>query len=784
MGRALEGVGFIGNDNAVLDRAIVEYERAEELVPGDVDGGVRLAFLLRTKGRPDRADKQMEKLLEKNPKSSAVRLARLRYFLTQPARGRSSGEENAKQAAIELEKALVLAPHDATVLTIAAELAVRRGDTVKATEHLNAIEPPPKNDLRVSLIRGMIQLRDQKPDEAIESWRSGLVQTGGTDAELTWRLARILLSMGRVRDAEPLMNQYNRLVNGNSAEPKPEYRYLVALADLQRGRVQEAKEALEAIRDKISRDLVGQHLVTLGAVYEGLREDSKALDAYRRAAKLDGAGAQPWIAVARIQLAGDSDGAVKTLKDGLVSVPGDPTMLALLAQILLQREVAKPEAKRDWKEFSGYLETARKVAPKAPEVAQLEAEYLVASGRNDECLALLKRATEASNSSRLWLARANALGRLGRQAEAMAVLDEGVKKCGDDASFRITRARFLIDLGRVSEARIVLRDGLDKLPQDQSPPLFKALGDYYFRNRTDYNAARNSYEEWLKLKPDSHEPYLALIELAKARGDNAEVEARLDAMEKALKGNSVYLLAARAEYLLAARPKSADNKDPRDLARLEGAEKLIDSLLKAAPNQPAGHILRARLLTIRNQPDEAIKSYQKALPLRGGQIALEPLVGLLVKGGRDEDVKALRNTYSAFTADLDRIAGVATLRTGDAEKAEAMARKMVQGNPENLDAAVSAARVLNTIGKSQEAEETLKIMTQQRPEDPNAWVQLLMLQVAHNDRAAARATVETMKQKVKTERPDLLWATCYRVLGLRELADGSFEERSAAGPTT
>jgi tetratricopeptide (TPR) repeat protein len=776
LARALEGVSRLGNDDSVLDEAIKQYEWAETLQGGDVDGGVRLAFLLRSKGRIEDASKQLEKLLEKGPKSAAVRLARMEYFRTEPVRDSASTRENQKRVREELAAALELAPGDLNARLISAEFAVRENNLTGpggAREHLAAIDPASKTDLRINLIKGMIDLREQKPDEAIENWRTGLIQTGGSDAELTWRLAWVLLRMGRVRDAEPLMAQYNRLVNGSTVEPKPEYRYLVALAYLQRGNADDAIKELEAIRDKINRDLLAAHLVTLGGAYEGVREDAKALDAYTRATKLDGAGAQPWIAIARIQLSSDVDTAVETLKRGLIAVPDDPTMLVLLAQVLLQREVARPEPRRNWKEFLGYLEIARKNAPKAPDVAQLTADYLAVTGQSDECLKLLKGSTEASNSPGLWLARVNALGRLGRQSEALAVLDEAVKKAGDNAAFRITRARFLIDLGQVTAARTVLKDGLDKLPTDQWPQLFKALGDYY-RDRNDILAARKAYDEWLKLKPDSPEPYLALFEMARSKGHSPEMSAQLDAMKKVLGEKSLYWKTARAEYLLQVKPKEPANTAPEDKERLADAENVIKEITATAPSQPAGHMLTARLMLIRNRPDDAIDAYKKALPLRGGQVALQPLVGLLVQQHKDDEIKQLREQYSAFSIDLDRLAGAATLQMGDTEKAEQMARKMVQGDPQNLDAAVWMVRVLNTIGKGQEAEETLRIKTQQRPEDPNAWVQLLMLQVAHNDRAAARATVETMKQKVKNDRPDLLWATCYRVLELRELADESF----------
>ena len=115
--------------------------------------------------------------------------------------------------------------------------------------------------------------------------------------------------------------------------------------------------------------------------------------------------------------------------------------------------------------------------------------------------------------------------RMTAAAEALpGVLDEAVKRVGDNAAFRITRARFLMDLGQVSAARNVLRDGLDKLPPDQWPQLFKAMGDFH-REQGNIAEARNAYDEWRKLKPDAPEPYLALFEMARSRNDFPELEA-------------------------------------------------------------------------------------------------------------------------------------------------------------------------------------------------------------------------------------------------------------------
>ena len=191
MGQALEGVGYLG-DTAALDRAIEEYETAEKMKPGDVRGALRLALLYRSKGKdPKRALQVMDSLLKYNPKSAPARLARFHFFLTEP-----DSSEKLDRAMAEINEAIKLAPGDSEARLIAAEFAAQRGETAEARRHLAAIDPPPKNQLPIKMITGLIELHDQHDDAAIQSWRSGLIQTGGSDADLTFRLARLLLNSG------------------------------------------------------------------------------------------------------------------------------------------------------------------------------------------------------------------------------------------------------------------------------------------------------------------------------------------------------------------------------------------------------------------------------------------------------------------------------------------------------------------------------------------------------------------------------------------------------------
>ena len=128
----------------------------------------------------------------------------------------------------------------------------------------------------------------------------GLLLTGGHDIDLTWRLAHILLELGRTREAEPLLSQYRRLVGGD--EPGPRYHYLRGFALLKMNRFAEAITELEGIRFQIDRSLLPHLYYLLGQCHESARDLPKAFDAYRRSADASQHWNAPWLAIARLQV--------------------------------------------------------------------------------------------------------------------------------------------------------------------------------------------------------------------------------------------------------------------------------------------------------------------------------------------------------------------------------------------------------------------------------------------------------------------------------------------------
>ena len=282
----------------------------------------------------------LDDLLKAN-RSAEAYLSRYAYFLA------IDSEDRKGRAAAEIDQAVTLDPNNLDVRIEASADALRRGDVDASRRHLDAIPAKEQNNYRVRLARGVVELHENKADDAIEDWRQGLILKGGTDEDLTWRLAFILLNLGRTDEAAPLLDQYRRLSGG--AEPTVACRYLYALRDLKENHPIQAIRELMTLRLKATRLLQPQIEYTLGQADEAIRDDTEALDAYGLASKNAPKSASPRLARLRLLQTLRPEEAEGVIQQGLIQAPDDAGLLVALARVELQKQLRKPRDRRDWR---------------------------------------------------------------------------------------------------------------------------------------------------------------------------------------------------------------------------------------------------------------------------------------------------------------------------------------------------------------------------------------------------------------------------------------------------
>lgn len=781
--------------------AIPVLEQARALDPTDVASALELAQLYRfqrTPPDPDRAVAVLDDLLAAHaqpttprdaprPALAQARLARYRYFTQAATDERDSTTRAAlrKQAATELEAALVAAPDDLVTRLTAAEFAAVAGDLTTAREHLDHIPVSARGDLSVRLVQGLVERAANQPEAAIAAWRQGLQDTGGTNAELTWRLAEVLLQLGRLAEAEPLIRQHRRLTGG--AQPAPSHRYLLGLELLRMNRPREALDELAKAQFAAGDDAFqAQVLVTIGQAHEALRNTDEALNQYDKAIQLAPRWPTPRLARARVIQVARPDEAVLELRAALDDQPDDPSMLVALARAQLSAELRRPVPQRRWDDLRQTLDQARRVASHVPGLALVEADFQALMGQLDSAADQLREAIRHDpRNVELWTAWAGALLRQDKPEDALAALERaaGPNAAGDQVALRIARARLLTALNRGRQARDALTTNADRLPPDQQALLWAEL-TAVLRQRREFDDARAAGEHWAALAPGDPQPLLALLELDDLLGDRASGQQRIQALERLGPAGRLYGQVARAQQLLQAPPHGQALSDEDRDARFRQAEALIATIDTDAPQQSFAPMLQGLLAERRGLFDDAAAAYEKALDRGATAEAANRLAVLYGRLGWLDRLDDLRRRLPNAGAALDRIATTELLARGQGEEAERLAQRLAAGDPDSLDARLWKARVLNTVGKPDEAETALRDLAE-KSDEPAPWLTLLFFQIGQKrPTEALTATIDLIKQRVtKIEGvPELLWAQCHRAAGNNAAAQADYEAALAKAP--
>lgn len=765
---ALEGLTRSG-DSASLPGAIREYQSVLRSDPGDIVAAGRLALLARELGGdPDLAERVLADLLRARADSPIeARLVRSRHFAQIP---------DPTRATAELTEAIRVDPANLAVRIDAAGDAIQRGSLAEAQRHLDAIPADAREDIRVRTLAGTIALGQDRPDEAIAAWRTGLAQLGGTDATLTGRLAYILLELGRVAEARPLLAQYERLVGDKSNEMG---KMLHGLLDARTGHPTRAIATLERARDKVGPEWLAVIETNIARCAEALGDEPGALAAFNRASTASGRGKAARIAAATFLIDRRPNAAIAELEEGLKEAPGDPDLTIALARARVRRQAQLPVQERSWTEVDAALDRAAAVAPAEPELNLARAERLALTGDLAAAQVLLEAAAaKAPGRAAIWTAWANLLAKANRPDRALTILDRASepKAAGDRAGFRIARAELLTTLGRGREAAQALGRDIAKLPSDQRALVWQALGRLQIA-RGELDDARRTYAEWAAYVPEDPRPRLAELELVLDSGDRQAARALVDGLKgNEATGDVLWRLARAAELL-----RSPDVPEGRQ-ARLDEVSRLVDTIAAETPGLPDGYLLRARLRERQGQLDEAAVAYREAWD-HGIPAGLTHLIDVLVRLKRFNELAALPRGTNGIA--IDKLAAQSCAKAGQASWAAIFVDRVVRARPDDLAVRGWQARMLKLTDRpadSRAAEATLRAAADLRPNDPEAWLALLQFQVAAGRAADTPAAIEKILKLVKTDRPELLEGRCRHTVGDRAGADRAYAAALAARP--
>ena len=759
-----------GKDEKNSAEVIRHLELSTQADPSDVATSLDLASVYANRsGLPKeqaiaKSNEVLDRVVTLHPKSVDVRLARYKLF---------TDNELYDRALADAKEAVTLDPQNVQARLSLSEALRIQGDNAGALAQIDAIAKKDQERPDVRLARGLAEMTSNKIDRAVEEWRQGLVKSGGTDQETTWRLAFVLLNLGRISEAEPLLEQYKRLSGGT--EPTPEAGMLEAVKALRQGRFDDSVNTLEAIRGKLSPALIPQANFTLGQCYQAKGNTTQAIDAYRRAAKSSSRWPTPWLALAE-QAAGTGniENAINELNQGLTAMPGDPTLMLAQARLAWRAQLMKPGPQRDYALVERIIRRLEEINPNAAGLAQFKAEYVSVRANLAQALTGLREsALKQPNNVSLWMSLSNAYIKAGKFAEAKATLEQIRLNAGDRAELRLAMSQLATMQGDENLARTILADKAAELPPGERAVVYRALGDLLLQQR-DLGGAVKAYEAWKLLQPTDPAPSLALVQVALAGTNDAEIRRRVDAL-KGLDSKDVYWRLARIQELLRVSAEQLMKPEKLD-ERLSEALAFANFIIESGTAQAQGLVLRAAVNERRGKLEETIADLRKALDVEGGMQALRPLCQALAKVGRFDEIEQLRVKIPSFSPAVEQMVAEIAIQTGKPDVARKIADRILETYPEDLTTQIWYARTLNTLGQHVTAEETLKKYAQRRNSEAGPWLALLVYQSQKLNRDGMAETIKQIRERVKSDKPEFMLAQAYDVAAMPTEADTMFRD--------
>lgn len=774
------------------------YEQTLRLDPGHINGAIGLARWMLEANDSQGAKRVLDGMLKATKEPIKARTDRYRLWS-------SAGAGYEQQAQEELNQAVKQFPQDKNLLLLAVGNALDRSDRVQAQEYLKTLDKlivkPNVDDkgeqtlaqisewTNYSLLLGRLAIENQDYTAAIRAWQEGLQVCQGRHRELNFQLAQLLLALGRVADASPLIAQHHRLTwDPETTRPSLDNILLQGHAKLRSNQAEQAAELLEPIRNSAPSSIKAQVLKTLAQTREQLGQKRQAVEVCRQAVENAPQRVDLWRMLARLIFDDNPNEAVRELERALLKNPSHPELLGDLTKALTkQRERAAKDPQElaaiDQK-ISQLQESSATTDEAVIALIMAQARILESDRKQDQAETLLSNSVKTHPKAvELWSLLALTQARGQKVAEAIQTLDRGVKAVGDRSALRIQRARILTSAGKPRQViKQALTRNLNVLTNPEQIAVWMAVADLSLGDWNDPADAKSALEEWVKLAPTDLTPRLNLMNLAVNARDFSALR-RLASEIEAIDRNGFYpKLAKYWEVSLSGRDSAslADRKQ-----KLEDGLVVLKEIIAANEQQPMGPFLAGQTLDRLERYEEAEVQLKRAVELNAGAQAVTELARLLAKRGRIASLDELAKAHPAQEAAIRMLAAQAALKANDLKQAREQADLAVRAAPESYSTRLWQAELLSTkFNDAQAAEQSLETLVEKRAEESAAWLSLIQFLVGRGEMDKAKAKISDMLKQAKPDSLELLEAQAWVLVRDRVKAEERFRSALKAQPNS
>lgn len=704
----------------------------------------------------------------------------------------------AKSAAV----AARLAPEAGEVLFTNLQIAVDEGRLDVAKQLAGKARDTFPHDDRG--YRGLAAVAVQERDFATAArvLQEGLAENPG-NPRLLLVLADIELQAGRLAEAAEAVATLAKQGDKNPAVGLLEARLLVA-----RRQWLAARQKLDEVRPLVasSAAMTKQIDLLLGQCHEQLGEFDEQLSANRRVLDEDDSSLAARVGAATaLAAAGKTAEALSELEAVAVSVPADrlpgvPQIWGPLLQLRVADQMKKPAAERDWSRIEallGGLAASGRVP--AGQLAILRADLLVRQGDSATATALLHDEVAREPAAIQPRAALAALVLRHQGPEAAAeVLDGAPAAAVNDPQLLAVRAQAAAQLAPDQATRILtdIEERSLTLPADRGARLLATLATLR-KGLGDIPAAGRLLRMAADRNPDSLVLTTARFDLACESGDLAAAdELAADIARLAGPTSPQGRVAAAATLILRVRGHQAEKSAVPDASsvaaladedkeRLTAAKNLLIEAENDRPGWPQTQQLFAEVAGLQGDIPTAIDRLKQAIALGPPEPStVRRLVSLLYLANRfPEAQQALASVGSEGIVGMDRLTAEVELKTGQLEQAVTSAeRSLAARRTQSAGDLLWFGQLLARAGKTERAGEMLERAVETEPDNRQAWMALLLHQIATGQRQAAEATLRALAGRFPPPEGSLLVAQGEEMLGRVAEAEGHLQAAAAAAP--
>lgn len=739
------------------DPATDEFDDKKATTPQDIPVYSNLARLLRTQqDKPALADRVMEKLIERNPKSAPAYLVRGTYWIA--ADDKQRGQE-------DIETAYQLDPKDADVLLAMASQASTDKETDKARELLTKGKELHPDDPRFYQSFADLEASQGKYKEALAEIEDGLKKVGTKKGGiLLFYKAGVQLQNKDVDGVRDTIRQMKQA--GFRPEILDWHEMRILLVE---EKFHEAAEALHRLQPRMSDmgDMATQIYFFLGMCYERMGQDELARQSYESVLMIDSKNEPAKLGLQRM----------------LARLDPKKVEVADAQSQELDKELAKPKDKQDAAKINALVAAfaeKRKLDPFQIKMLQVP----IALVRQDFATArsLLREADKLKPDNLQVYLSLVTVARLDPKvgpAKAMEMWEKMAtdKRFGDSAEMRIAKADLLVALAgdQLKLELTSLLAGIDGWKPEQKVMLWRGIAQR-FLNLGMMDEAKQALTLVADQLPNELPTRVGLFTLALETDDDDGMAA---AQKKILeivkdKGDSTYL------FTEARRQLSNVRRGKLGREALPGIRQTINRALEMRPDWHELWLANAELEVFANNPDAALAHYAKAQKAgRPSPRSVAQHIRLLALVGRYQEASELleRIPEQLRQPMLENFYTEILFRTNKVDDAIREARTAAEAAPTDARKQFWHGQLLTRStqmpGLTEEQRKTrtadaivaLRRTVELEPELPDAWFALISLNAQNGDQAAAQQALRDAQLSLAGDNLQLFLAHSYEVLG-------------------